>query len=431
MAFKQDASTKDICKAWMIVGLAALFYSYEYFLRITPSVMSHQLMHAYHVQATGFGQLSAYYYYAYTPMQLFVGILLDRFGTRRLLTLATILCVMGALLFGCAHSLGVAAAGRLLIGFGSAFAFVGTMKLSAVWLPPSQFAISVGLVTSLGTLGAITGNLLLTQLTQLIGWQQTVYFSAILGIVLSIALWLVIRDAKGSHLRLKILPPVTLREVIGGVVHSLTLPSFWLAGMMGALLYLTLSAIAELWGNRYLMTVYHFSAEDASFAISTLFFGWMIGGPIVGYLSGYLKSRRIVVRTGALLGTIVSSLIVFYPHWPNSVLFLWLFLLGACASVEILSFAMGKELSDKRLAATAVSLINMIVMLSGVIFQPIIGILLDHHWSGQMMSNHLRLYSASDFRFAMSILPLSMLATFLLSFVIKETFQRPKKLKGV
>jgi len=143
---------------WIICGLGALFYSYEYFLRITPSVMTVELKHFFHIKDGALGSLSAYYYYIYTPMQLAVGLLMDRYGPRRLLTIATLCCVAGSLLFAATPILFVAEMGRFLIGFGSAFAFVGVMKLATIWLPRRYFAMFAGLATSMGMIGAIIGD---------------------------------------------------------------------------------------------------------------------------------------------------------------------------------------------------------------------------------------------------------------------------------
>src|SRR6056297_3113727 len=135
---------------WFICSLGALFYAYEYFLRITPSVMTQELKAFYHIKDEALGSLSAYYYYIYTPMQLLVGLLMDRYGPRRLLTLATISCVVGSIMFASTHQLYVAELGRLFIGFGSAFAYVGVLKLGTIWLPKRHFGTFTGLATALG-----------------------------------------------------------------------------------------------------------------------------------------------------------------------------------------------------------------------------------------------------------------------------------------
>jgi len=115
---------------WLICGLGALFYSYEYLLRIAPSAMETALREHFNLSATGFGHISSIYYYAYVPMQLPVGIMMDRYGPRRLLTFACMVCVIGTFLFTGTTSFWVAASGRFLVGLGSAF---GYLKISSLW----------------------------------------------------------------------------------------------------------------------------------------------------------------------------------------------------------------------------------------------------------------------------------------------------------
>ena len=120
---------------WVIWGLGALFYSYEFFLQVSPGVMAHDLMHTFKVNATQLGNLGALYFYAYAMMQIPVGVLLDSLGPRRLLTIAIIICACGAIFFGSAHTFWVAGTGRFLTGLGSAFAAVGCLHLAATGYP--------------------------------------------------------------------------------------------------------------------------------------------------------------------------------------------------------------------------------------------------------------------------------------------------------
>src|SRR3990167_11538252 len=104
----------------LICTVAGLFYCYEFVLRIIPGVLQTEISAAFgHISATEFGQLSAFYYFAYSPMQMPVGILMDRYGPWRLLTLACLCCTVGSWMFMDTTSLTVAEAGRFLVGFGS------------------------------------------------------------------------------------------------------------------------------------------------------------------------------------------------------------------------------------------------------------------------------------------------------------------------
>jgi len=101
-------------------SIAVLFYGYENLLQVSPSVMVPELMHSFNVNAAALGNLSAVYFYAYASMQIPLGVLLDRLGPRRLLSVAALLCAIGSFLFGAAHHLVYAVLGRIFIGLGSA-----------------------------------------------------------------------------------------------------------------------------------------------------------------------------------------------------------------------------------------------------------------------------------------------------------------------
>ena len=119
-------------QAFLMCVLAGIFYCYEYYLRVGPSVIQPQLMQTFDISQAGLGTLVAYYYLAYVPLQLPVGLMMDYWGPRRVLTLACLCCALGTLLFATGDSLVMAKAGRFFVGFGSAFAYVAVLKLANI-----------------------------------------------------------------------------------------------------------------------------------------------------------------------------------------------------------------------------------------------------------------------------------------------------------
>src|SRR5262245_45732739 len=123
---QSNLSRKQLSFGIFVCFIAAMFYCYEFVLRIVPGALQTELSTALgHISATTFGQISALYYFAYSPMQIPVGMLMDRFGPRKLLTLACICCTLGSWMFTLTTSITLVGVGRFLVGFGSSFAFVG------------------------------------------------------------------------------------------------------------------------------------------------------------------------------------------------------------------------------------------------------------------------------------------------------------------
>jgi len=118
----QDAPRILPVLGWMT---AALFFFYAWVLRVAPSVMVEELMRDFAVGAAVLGNLSAAYFYGYAGMQIPVGVLLDRFGPRRLLAVAALACAGGCVLFATGTTLATVTAGRFLIGASAAFSLVG------------------------------------------------------------------------------------------------------------------------------------------------------------------------------------------------------------------------------------------------------------------------------------------------------------------
>ena len=411
--------TNKAILGWVVCVLAAIFFCYEYFLRITPSVMVEELMSTFRVSATKLGMLSAFFYFTYTPMQLIVGILLDLYGSRKILTLAVATCTLGSYIFGATDSLVVAAFGRALIGFGSAFAFVCVLKLAHLWLPRRFFAFFVGLTTMLGMFGAMFQVTIFSGMVKEIGWRYTIDLGTIFGVFLLPLVWLVIRDkpAGGEDDALRL--PVRYQDVFRDLLKLVSHPQLWLSGTIACLMYLSLSLFAELWGIPFLTSVYQLTPGNAASACAMVYLGWLVGSPLVGYFSDITRSRRILLVVGCLLSFVTISLIVYFPIFDLILLKWLLFLFGVFTSAEILCFAVSCEHSPKPLVATATAFTNFITMLGAVVAQPLIGKLLDIFWSGDYLGV-IRNYSAANYQLAMSILPVAMLIGLALSFFIKE-----------
>jgi len=411
---------------WLICGLGALFYTYEYFLRIAPNVMMPDLMRSFHVGSASLGNLIAFYYYAYAPSQLLVGLLMDHFGPRRILTIACLICAIGTYLFASTTIFPIAAFGRFLMGFGSAFAFVGVLKLATIWLPPDRFAMVSGLTSALGTLGAVYGEVTLTELVADLGWRETIMGAAAIGIFLSLALLLFIRDGSTEAQDLDKRDNQDFTVILKSMGTILTNKQIWLTGIIGCLLYLPTSAFAEAWGKDYMQAVHQISSSDAAWIISAIFLGFTIGGPINGLISDKFKNRTKPIKYGGVLAAIMMTLLLFVDGQPLSLLYIEALLLGLLYSVQVIVFAIGKESSPTWAAGSAIAIINMLVMLGGVVFQPLIGYILELGWNHTVV-NEIPVYAATDYHRAAYIFPVALLLAPVCATVLEYLNKRSQK----
>ncbi|MCH9643936.1 MAG: MFS transporter [Gammaproteobacteria bacterium] len=412
--------------AWLMCGVAILFYFYEYMLRITPSIITPQLMHTYRLNARSFGNLSASFYYIYAPMQIFVGLLIDRYGPRRLLTMAALISSLGVYFFASMQSLMVARLGRLLIGFGCAFAFVGVLKLATIWLSHKRLALISGTTMAVGMMGGVIGDLVMMDLVNHQGWRLACYIIACVGLVLSVFIFILVRD---NRMELKnpdyIDNTVSFEQMWQGIQKLIKNPQIWLNGIIGCLLFMPLTGFAESWQVPYLSYVVNFSHRDAVLAASMVFLGWAIGAPVVGWISDEFKQRRLPITIGTAMATVLIAYILYVPPSSKNALYVLLLLYGICSSVQSINYAICCENTPPQLTGTAISLTSMIVMLSGFSVY-IVGAILEGLWKGVMM-NGLHVYDIQSYQWAFLIFPAGLLLAVILTFYLKPEISANNK----
>ena len=409
---------------WLIWGLAASAFFIEYFARVAPGVMIDSLMRDFHVQALALGSLSAFFYYTYVGMQIPVGILIDRFSIRWLLTSMILICAGGCLIFALTSQLPVAAFARLMMGFGAAFAFVSALKVASVWFPAHQFGLLAGLTQALGMLGAAVGQMPMAYLVIHVGWRSTLLIIAGIMALLALVIAIVVRDREEKTPR-----PTVKKNLLhspwSGLVEVLKNPQSWWNALFAGLLYAPTAALAELWGVKFFRQSYHLSNEIGALAVGLIFMGWAIGGPVTGWISDRIKRRKIILILSAFLSLLFASIILLVPHLPLPLLFCLLFLYGLANTGVATSYAVAAEINSHAVSGTSVAFANMASVLVGAGFQPLIGWLLEKNWDGQV-EHGLSVYSAADFHIALLVLPGSLLIALLVAFKVRETYCQRK-----
>lgn len=413
--FKQ---TKTSFIPQMSVFIAALVYCADVLLRVSPGVLADQLIAHYQINQTAFSNLSAAYFYAYAPMQMPVGILMDRYGPRHLLFASALCCALGAVLFTATHVYSVAFFARILIGFGSSFAFVGIMKLATLTLPANRFALVSGSTMALGMIGGLIGDQVLKHFLVAGAWQNFMTniacFMAVIGLLIFATAPNLEQKRRGSS--------DTERSFSSVLKETLLLMKnrdLIRAAVIACLMYTPLTWFAEYLGKSYLATSLNIGFESATDLNDLIFIGWAIGGLTVTSFSDRIKSRRVPIIMGALTSFVLSLLILYQTGIPYMALCVLMVIFGMANSVQVLAFPVAKELSKTHLQATAMCFINMICMISGNL-QVVLGMLLDYVHS--FVSAGTTQMTLVDYQIVFSLLPMALLLAALIAYQMKETF---------
>ncbi len=403
---------------WIIWSLAALFYFYEFVLRVSPSVMIMELMESFSITASTVGIISAFYLYAYAPMQIPVGILMDRFGVKSLLSIASIIVGLGAIVFGLSKTIGTASFGRFLIGGGSSFAFVAMVYISSHWFPIKRRGFLIGIANSIAMLGASAGSGPLTSVINSFGWRPTLIVFGLFGLLLAASIFISLNQDPISD-KLEKAPSDLPQHPLAKLKCVCKNNQTWVNSIVALCFYMTTTAFAGLWGITFIQNAYGVSKEVAGYAMSMVFLGWLFGGPLVGYISDRIGTRKIVIRFAILFTFLALFPIIYFTNMSIILVYFFSFLVGLFSAAELLNFSLAIELNPLMVKATAAAFTNFMVSCGDSIIQPLIGFLLDFRWKGEWIDG-IRSYSPEDFQWALSTLPCALLLAFILTFFIRE-----------
>jgi len=393
--------------SYLMWGLAAAFYLYGFFQRVTPASLAGDLMRDFSLSAAALGNLSAFYFYAYAAVQIPTGLLVDRYGPSRLLFFGVIVAGAGALLFALAPNAGMAAAGRALIGAAHGLAWVSMLKLVSHWFPVARFGTMSGLSLAVGTLGAVMAGPPLRLAADAFGWRAVIAVSGGLALLLAIAIRTLMRDDPRNRGWSSYLPQTSQPARGASMLSSLL--GVWRFRNIG-LLFVVNSGICGafltftgLWGVPFLVQQHELSVRQASLVTSTMLVLFALGGPVFGHLSDRWKQRRRPFLLGAAMMTAGFVTMAAAPGLRLEILVPLLLLAGFGAGAMALSFAYAKESVPPRLQGTVTGTVNLGVMVGTLIQMPLIGWILDRYWDGRIESG-VRLFGTDAFQAALLVL---------------------------
>lgn len=409
--------TRGLKRGWIVWGVAALFYLYEMILRVSPSVMTNQLMETFHVSSTTLGVLVSFYYYSYNALQIPCGMIVDKFGPRVIITFSSILCTVGAFMFCNAETLWVAQLSRFVMGAGSACAFLSTLKLTSTWFMPAQFAMITGLTVMMGKLGGASQSLM-SRGVAANGWHSTVFTLGLIGVAVTALCWLLIKDKPDQT---EVDAPIVEQHDTFNLRSVLKTKAVWIIGIVGGLMYIPITGFAELWAVPYIMTVCEIDNKTASDISALLYFGFAMGSPIFAVISRKLNCHLLAMKLSCFLAMMIFGFVCFFPELIslNGMRALF-FCGGASMAGQVLCFSVAKENTDISVGGTTIGFTNTLVMLSGLIFQPLIGLILDMGWHGAVSETGIRIYSKGAYQMAAIAIPVGMFLCLILLRILRR-----------
>ena len=362
--------------AWLIT---AVYYFYQYTLRSAPAVMMPELSTAFGLTAAGVASLAGLFYFGYSPFSLVAGVAMDSLGPRRVVPIGAAVVGIGALLFATGN-VALANVGRFLQGAGGVFALVGAAYIAMTNFPASRAATLIGATQMFGMAGGSAGQFLVGPLIAAgVSWKVFWIGMGILGLAISGALVLLLPARESNETQ-------SLSAVTGAFGTVFRNPQSILCGIIAGLIFIPTTIFDMVWGVRYLQDARGFDYATAVLRSATVPLGWMIGCPLLGFLSDRLGRRKPVILAGA---AVLLACLAWILYGPADVLppYALALVAGIASGAAMLPYTVIKEVNPPGVSGTATGVVNFLNFTFSALLGPVFaGWLTDASGGAETMS---------------------------------------------
>ena len=384
-------------RAWAVwsVGLAA--YIMAVLHRTSLGVAGLDAQHRFHVGAGALASFAVLQLLVYAGLQVPVGLLLDRFGSLRLIVTGGVVMAAGQLLMATTHQVGGAVAARVLVGAGDAMTFISVLRLVPQWFPARRVPVLTQLTGIVGQAGQVLSAVPLAALLAGPGWTTAFLGAAGAGVFVAIAAFAALRDT--PERRISTGPRVTLKKVGADLGSAWRHPGTRLGLWTHFTTQFTGTVFALMWGFPFLIAGEGLPRSTAS-SLLTLF---VLVGMTTGPLVGMFVQRHPMRRSWLVLGVIGANaagwgLVLAWPgRAPLPVLLVLVLALGLGGPGSMIGFDYARTFNPPSRLGTATGVVNVGGFVASLLSIELIGVILDARTGG---SAH---YDIGDFKMAMAV----------------------------
>jgi MFS family permease len=400
---------------YIVCFTAALFFAFELMQLHMMNAIAPMLMGDLHLNAANFGLLSSTYLLADVIFLIPAGIILDRYSTRKVILAAMILCVVGTFGFAMASSFGVACFFHFISGIGNAFCFLSCIMLVTRWFEPSKQALIIGLVITVGMLGGFLAQSPFSALAEMLSWRNAMIVDGFIGVGILALVGLFVHD---KSVQTEKTETPTKAAFLESLKKSFLNKQNIACGLYTSFMNMPLMVIAAVYGSLFLTQAHGVSLVEASFIISMICIGTIIGSPVAGQL-GDSYSKKHIMAAGSIL-SIITFLTIMYTSSASFMTLIALFImLGFFTSSQVLGYPLITEAADKEITGTSMSVAAVIIMGLPMFIGPITGRILDY-FSHIDPQTTIVSFPMEGFHAAFLVFPVGFLISLALLPLIKE-----------
>ncbi|HET6911308.1 MAG TPA: MFS transporter [Mycobacteriales bacterium] len=384
--------------AWWVWGLGVAAYVVAVFNRGSLGVASLQAQQRFHASAAQLSLFAVLQLAVYAAMQVPVGVVLDRFGSRRLIVTGAVVMAGGQLALALAHGVGWAMVARVLVGAGDAMTFISVLRVVGLWFAPRHIPVVTQLTGIIGQVGQLAAALPLVALLRGVGWSASFVGAASVTALAGVAVAAAMRDAPtGVAVTRDALDIGALRQDLRESWREegtrLGLWTHFVTQFSG-------TVFALLWGYPFLVKGEHLSASTAGALLTAMVFVGMVIGPVLGRLTAHWPLRRSVL-TLSIVGTSAAmwTLVLAWPgRAPLGLLVLLVCVLASNGPGSLVGFDYARTFNPPARIGSASGIVNVGGFVASLVTILLVGVVLDITTTGGPAA-----YTLGDFRAAFLI----------------------------
>jgi len=348
----------------------SLGYLLSYLFRTINAALAPYLVAEFDLTASSLGLLTATYLFAFALMQVPLGLLIDRYGVRRVQGCNLLVAAGGAALFAVAEDLGLLMVARALIGAGVAVSLMASLACFVIWLPPRRVPLAIGLLMAFGGLGAALAGSPVEFLLHSFGWRDIFLALAIATLALAAAVLLLLPDSPRQSM--------SWRYLIAGLGRIYTTRLFWRITPLAVLTCGVAFALQGLWAGLWLADVAGLGQAQVALHLSVMAIGLLIGSAACGPLASLTVRLgfSLLHLVGLLALVFLVTLALLAAGATLLAMPLW-FVIGFLINPAALTYIALAQSFEPAMAGRVNTGINVMVVLGSFAIQAALGWVLD------------------------------------------------------
>jgi len=381
----------------MVLSAAVAVYVLAVFHRTSLGVAGLIAAERFHISSAQLATFTMVQLFVYAAMQIPVGVMVDRFGAKKLLVAGVVLMTGGQFAFAFASTFGAGVAARVFVGMGDAMVFISVMQLVALWFPPARTPMVTQIAGVAGQLGAVAATAPLSAALRSVGWTRSFAAAASVGLLLGVVLIVVVRDSPykdhhGDELKM------------AAVGRALRLAWAEPGTRLGLWSHFTVqfgaTVFALLWGFPFLVSGQGLTPGAASDLLIVMTVTAVVTSPLIGaFITRWPYSRSTLVLwiVGAIMA--VWAVVLLWPgRAPLWLLIVLVVVLAVGGPGSMVGFDLARTFNPPTRLGSASGIVNVGGFVASLSTVALIGVVLDRVAPGGPST-----YTVESFRVAMSV----------------------------